>query len=223
MPRKSKDGITWLSHSAIGGMYACPRCFWLFIKKGIKHPEGIQSRLAGRFDRLTKAYFHLFREAGKMPPLIEGKVLGTLENPLQASYSYRYNDAYGLKGQLDECLVLKNRQRIPVDHKTSSGDPRKKDSIDAYGHQLNAYALLLEENGKPTAGFGYLIYYYPDDTTEMHKGVPLVIHIEKLKTDPEAARKELKAAIAILEKPMPEASPTCVFCNWHETLKGLNI
>jgi hypothetical protein len=66
--------IKWLSHSAFEELHRCPRCFWLSYKEGIKLPEGIQSRLANRFDIILKKYFDSYRVKGKLPPLVDGKI-----------------------------------------------------------------------------------------------------------------------------------------------------
>ena len=52
IPDKKKK--TWLSHSGIEGMNRCKRCFYLQYNNKIYHPEGIQSRLANRFDVVFK-------------------------------------------------------------------------------------------------------------------------------------------------------------------------
>ena len=213
----------WLSHSGIEGMYRCPRCFWLQYNKGLRQPEGIVSRLANRFDTILKHYFDLYRTLGEIPPMIEGKVEGKLEYPFQEKYFYDYNEKYGLIGKLDDCLVREDGTYTPVDHKTTSSDPREKDILEAYQHQLNFYALLLEKNKKPTSGFGHLIYYFPEHSDKLDEGMPLQIHIQTLKTDPGQAFKEFLKAIDILEKEMPKSANDCSFCSWHEQLKELNI
>ena len=45
-------------------------------------------------------------------------------------------------------LVREDGTFTPIDHKTASSDPREKDIFEAYQHQLNFYALLLEKNQK---------------------------------------------------------------------------
>lgn len=220
---KEKTKKLWLSHSAIEGMYRCPRCFWLQCNKGLRQPEGIVSRLANRFDVILKKYFDLYRQAGELPPMIEGKVEGKLENPFQEKYFYDYNEKYGLTGRLDECLIRSDGTYTPVDHKTASSDPRAKDILEAYQHQLNFYAFLLEKNKKPTSGFGHLIYYYPEHSDEMHKGAPIYVHVQTLKTSPEQAEKEFLKAIDVLEGNMPKSASNCPFCLWHEKLKELKM
>lgn len=215
----SEKKKTWLSHSGIEGLERCPRCFWLQYKRGIYQPEGIVSRLANRFDGVIKKYFDGYRQKGILPPMVEGKIQGKLENPFQEIYFYSDRDDYGLKGKLDECLVTEEGTFTPVDHKTSSSDPRTKNGIlAAYQSQLDMYAFLLEANKKPSTGIGHLIYFYPDLSSDLHNGFPMVVHIETLKTDPLAAKVKYENAIKVLEAPMPASSKECPFCTWREQM-----
>ena len=79
----SKDGRIWLSHTGLENLERCPRCFWLQYKKGIHHPEGIVSRLANRFDVVLKNYFDIYRKIGEIPPLVQNKLEGKLQNPFE--------------------------------------------------------------------------------------------------------------------------------------------
>lgn len=214
MPYGSKKK-TWLSHSGIETLQRCPRCFWLQYNRGIYQPEGIVSRLPNRFDGVIKRYFDIYRAQGQLPPFIDGKVQGKLQNPFKEIYFYSDNDTYGLKGKLDECLVTGEGFHTPVDHKTSSSDPREKDIFPAYQSQLDMYAFLLESNKKPTTGIGHLIYFYPDTSDTLHDGFPMVVHIQTLQTDPLHAKERFEKAIKVLEGPMPNSSEECPFCAWR--------
>lgn len=212
----------WLSHSGIEGMYRCPKCFWLQYNKGLHQPEGIVSRLANRFDIILKRYFDLYRTSGELPPMIDGQVEGKLEYPFQEKYFWNYNEKYGLTGRLDDCLVRRDGTYTPIDHKTASSDPREKDILEAYQHQLNFYAFLLEKNNKSTSGFGHLIYYYPEHGEELHKGVPIHVHVQTLKTNPKQAEREFLKAVEILETGMPKSSRDCPFCSWYEQVRQID-
>lgn len=209
----------WLSHTGLEALERCPRCFWLQYKLKIPQPEGIVSRLSNRFDRLIKNYFDIYRKQGKIPPVIEGKVEGKLVNPFKEAYFYSVDDDYGFRGNLDELLVTEEGTYTPVDHKTSSSDPRiEREMIAAYQSQLNSYAFLLESNRKKSSGIGHLIYYYPDNGDELHDGVKMAVIVKTLKTDPSTMPSRIKRAINVLENEMPKSSSTCVFCNWRATL-----
>lgn len=208
----------WLSHSGIDVLYRCSRCFWLKYNKNISQPEGITSRLPDRFDRVIKHYFDKFRVKKELPPLVKGRIEGVLEHPFQEKYFYLINEKYGFWGKLDECIINGKNQHIPVDFKTSSSDPRGKPAFPSYQNQLDEFAFLFEVNNKKTAGIGYLIYFYPEESDGLHNGFPMVVHIEKLKTNPDSVMPRLEKAIEILENDIPQASQDCPFCSWYDAL-----
>lgn len=211
----SKDGRIWLSHTSVEVLERCPRCFWLQINKGIRQPEGIVSRLANRFDTVIKNYFDKFRKTGELPPMVKGKLPGRIQNPFQEKYFARINDKYGFYGKLDECLENEAGKLSPVDFKTSSSDPRDKEILSAYQSQIDDYIFLIKENGKKVTGEGFLIYFFPDLGIELHDGFPMIIHIEKLKGDPNRTSARIKNAIEVLEGKIPQSNPDCVFCNYR--------
>lgn len=212
----SKDGRIWLSHTSVEVLERCPRCFWLQLNKGLRQPEGIVSRLANRFDAVIKNYFDSYRTTGKLPPMVKGKIDGKLQNPFQEKYFVRINDKYGFYGKLDECLENEMQELTPVDFKTSSSDPREKETLSAYKSQIDDYVFLLSENGKKVTGNGFLIYFFPDLGVELHDGFPMIIHTQKLKGDPGKTKSRIKNAIKILESDMPKSSPECPFCEYRK-------
>lgn len=219
----ANDKKIWLSHSGLEILYRCPRCFWLKYNKGIEQPEGVVSRLPDRFDRIIKNYFSLYRKIGELPPMIEGKVKGKLENPFQEIYFYSLNEKYGFYGKLDECLISEDKKYTPVDFKTSSSDPREKGTLQAYQNQLDEFSFLLEMNGKKTSGIGHLIYFYPQQSKNLHNGFPMLVHVETIKTKPEEVKPRLLEAIKILEGNIPKPAKDCEFCRWYDQVgKVLN-
>jgi len=211
----------WISHSGLDILYRCPRCFWLKYRRGINQPEGIASRLADRFDRILKSYFNLFRPLGELPPMIQGKIEGKLENPFRETYFYSINEQYGFLAKLDECVVNDQSEKVPVDFKTSSSDPRQRTEVfPAYQHQMDEFAFLLEQNRHKTAGFGYLVYVYPAESDQLHMGFPMIVHVVKLSTHPETVLERLQEGTAVLDGPLPEPSADCPFCRWRESLNG---
>lgn len=212
--------IKWLSHSAIEELNRCPRCFWLSYREGIKLPEGFQSRLANRFDNILKKYFNNYRFQEKLPPIIEGKVKGKLKKPFKEKYYYQFNSDYGFFGKLDECLVDEEGNHIPIDFKTSSSDPRKKEILSSYQNQIDEYLFLLEENGIKTADFGYLIYFFPEMTVELSNGFPMSIYIVKIKRKEKDIKKRIEKAINILNSPIPDPADDCQYCLWFKAVKN---
>lgn len=215
----SKDGRVWLSHTGLETLVRCPRCFWLQYNKGIRQPEGIVSRLANRFDVVLKNYFDSFRLTGELPPMVTGTLEGKLQNPFREKYFVQIDDNYGFFGKLDECLVNEAGEHIPVDFKTSSSDPREKEILSAYQSQIDSYIFIVRENRLKVAGFGYLVYVYPDQSHKLHDGFPMIIHVTKITGDPQNTIKRITNAINVLESKMPSPNPECPFCNWYEKIK----
>ncbi len=186
--------------------------------------------MANRFDIVIKRYFDLYLGTPDLPPMIEGKVEGQLQNPFQEAYFYHHNNPseigaghYGYYGKLDECLVRTDGTHTPVDHKTSSSDPRDKETLPAYQNQLNSYAFLLEQNRRRTSGFGHLIFFFPEHDDKLHEGFKFIIHVVTLKTDPDLAKKKFLEAVTVLEGSIPRPADSCPFCNWYDRLgKELN-
>ncbi|MBD3282317.1 MAG: hypothetical protein GF387_01795 [Candidatus Portnoybacteria bacterium] len=215
-----------LSPSTLNLFLECPRCFWLHINERIHRPRGPFPSLPGGMDDVIKVYFDKYRDQEKLPPEIEGKVEGHLFPDTKLLNKWRdwrtgleyTNEALEttLFGALDDCLETeenKEKKYIPLDYKTRGYPPKEGDSEKYYGNQLSCYSLLLEKNGYPTTGFGYLVYYYPKKVKE--KGsVSFHVKTIKIKADPEEAAKTVKDAIKLLHGPIPSHHSECEYCIW---------
>ena len=174
------------------------------------------SRLANRFDTVLKNYFNMYRP--DLPPMVEGKLQGRLQNPFQEKYFVTIDAKYGFWGKLDECLIDNRNRLVPIDFKTSSTDPRDKDILAAYQEQIDAYIFLLNQNKQAVADFGYLIYVYPDMSKYLHEGFPMIIHFVKLKGNPAQTAKRIAKATEVLEGEIPKPSKDCDFCAWYDKI-----
>jgi len=224
-----RNKLKWLSHTTIEMVNQCKRCFWLKVNKNIKQPEGIQSRLANRFDKVIKNYFDSYRSKNTLPPIIKDRIQGKLQNPFKETYFHSINNKYGFMGKLDECIIYNNFY-VPIDFKTTSSDPalfnspnlepKKIELMNIYKNQIEEYIFLLEKNNLPTDKYGYLIFFYPDFSNEVHNGFPMRVDIKKTKNvEPENALKRIYKAIEILDGPLPSPSSECNFCNWFKNVK----
>lgn len=213
---------TTFSYSSLRLFLECPRCFWLEKARGIRRPETIFPSLPGGMDEIIKRYFDRFRALGQLPPELSGKVEGTLvpDQKLLDAWrarhrGLRYSDketGATLMGLLDDCLVREGRY-LPLDYKTR-GYPAKAETPSYYQDQLNLYALLLQENGYPTAGFGYLVFYHP---LEQNDGGQIAFHMHpvRVETDPQRAREIFRQAVSLLSQSSPPpAERACSFCAW---------
>jgi len=210
-----------LSPSSLSLFEECPLCFWLEKVEGIKRPRGIFPSLPGGMDTIIKSYFDGYRAKGQMPPELRGKVRGALFP--DAGILKRWRSPYNKKdpcyverplnailfGALDDCLVEGNRH-IPLDYKTRGYDLRA-DSSRYYETQLNCYALMLESSGYPTAGFAYLVFYWP---LGLREGGEFTFKVEPVRvtTDIEASRTLFRNAVRLLSSPRPRPNPDCEYC-----------
>ena len=218
-----------LSPSTISLYMECPRCFWLQFNKNIHRPRGIFPSLPGGMDGVIKKYYDKYRRQGKLPPEIEGKVIGKLFDDEKLLKSWQSNwegltyedkelDAV-LKGVLDDCLV-DDGVYIPLDYKTR-GYELKEDTSSYYQHQLDIYCYLLMKNGYKTASFAYLVYYFPRQVAENGR-VDFEVEPKKLETDITRAEKLFKDAVECLkgQEPKRHSDFACEFCNWGSKAFG---
>lgn len=224
---KTKDGKIRLSPSALNVFLECQRCFWLEYRKGLSRPRGPFPSLPGGMDILIKKYFDKYRAVGKLPPELHGQVTGELLADVEVlkkwrswrsglSYYDKQSDAI-LVGALDDCLVDKGMY-IPIDYKTRGFDVTDGGE-NFYRNQLNCYCFLLEANQFPQPNFAYLIYYIPKEIGDQSM-VKFATTLKKVETKAEDALKVFKAAVAVLQGPMPVSHSECHFCLWGSDFVG---
>jgi hypothetical protein len=210
-----------LSASTLKLYLECPRCFWLLFNKRIARPRGPFPSLPTGMDAVLKRYFETYRHRGVLPPLIDGKLNGTLiKQPLSLNFMDAKLNAR-LTGKLDDCLVLVDGRHAPLDHKTRASSPNDTSYTEQYyKFQMDVYSLLLERNGCPISKTAYVIYYYPLDGN-LHEGFPFGVTIHRISTDPEGAYKVFAAALDLLAAPCPSPSDACDFCHWLKMCQAL--
>jgi len=198
----------------------CPCCFWLHFNKNVHRPRGIFPSLPGGMDLVIKKYFDQYR--GKLPPEIDGKVVGQLITDVNLmdkwrnwqtglEYHNKERDAV-LFGALDDCLV-DGDYYVPLDYKTRGFPPNDGDPEKYYQTQLDTYSLLLNANGYKTRDFAYLVYYYPEEVKE-NGIVKFNIKTAKVGTNLERAKKTFCDAVDLLKGPIPKRHSDCDYCSW---------
>lgn len=219
-----------LSPSTLSLYKECPRCFWLQLNEKVQRPRGIFPSLPGGMDIVIKKYFNKYR--GFLPPELDGKIDGVLLEDLSLLNKWR-NWRTGLEyydkkrdavlfGALDDCLVIKNLKlkiknycHIPLDYKTRGFPPRDGDSEIYYQHQLDAYTLMLAENGYKVSNYAYLVYYFPKEVGE-NGVVKFEVKPVKVNTDIDRARKVFQDAVDLLNGKLPKEHSMCEFGLWHK-------
>lgn len=203
-----------LSATTLKLFQECPRCFWLHVNKKIERPRGPFPSLPSGIDRILKVYFDQYRPQKTLPPLIRGKVDGTLASgPLTLGFNDPVTKAR-LWGKLDDCVVLPDQRLAPLDHKTRASAPDDVSYTQRYYQfQMDVYTLLLERNGHQTSRTAYVVYYFPTEG-ELHKGVPFGVAVHKVDTDPGHAYQVFADGCRSLAGPMPPSSEACAYCRW---------
>jgi hypothetical protein len=206
-----------LSASTLKLFQDCPRCFWLHLNQRIERPRGAYPSLPSGIDRVLKSYFEAYRKQGKLPPLISGKVEGTLATtPLTLGFNDPHTQAR-LWGKLDDCVMLPDQRLAPLDHKTRASAPDDVSYTQKYYQlQMDVYTLLLERNGHRTSRTAFVIYYCPVGGA-LHEGFPFGVTVHRVRTDPDAAYEVFHHACRCLENPLPPSGEACEFCRWAES------
>ena len=206
-----------LSATTLKLFQECPRCFWLHVNQKIERPRGPFPSLPSGIDRVLKTYFETYRRQGALPPLIRGKLEGTLASQaLTLGFTDEHTKAR-LWGKLDDCVILPDARLAPLDHKTRASAPADVSYTQQYYQfQMDVYTLLLERDGKRTSRTAYVVYYFPVDGS-LHDGFPFDVAVHHIATRPEAAYQVFLAACACLEAPMPSSGERCEFCRWAST------
>lgn len=174
-----------------------------------------------------------------MPPELEGKIDGVLMDEMDLLNKWRnwrtglqYHDKTHdavLFGALDDCLVKEQKVGpatkllyMPLDYKTRGFPPQEGASEEYYQHQLDAYALMLSENGYKAGNYAYLVYYFPKEVKE-HGVVEFEVQAVKISTDTERIRKMFRDAVQLLKGDLPKehrshinGEAQCEFGLWHK-------
>jgi hypothetical protein len=175
----------------------------------------------------------LFRGTLLLPPILQGKINGTLILSLPKSLNcfIHGNEVWG---KLDECIQLANGSYAPLDHKTRASSPVEIHKTHQF--QMDVYTLLLEKNNYKTDRKAYLVYYFPKldffegnsmqqklklpkDISLSHKSgvtlpLPFEVEVKELKTNPDLAEKVFIEAIDVLSGGIPSPDVNCEFCRW---------
>jgi len=213
-----KDGIEMeykLSPSNLNLLEDCPRCFWLHMVTKIKRPMGPMSSIPIKMDSIIKKYFNKYRDLGKLPPIIEGKVTGWLAVGMPKTLKHEMNNGITVWGRPDDYLKLEDSNIVAFDHKTKSKAPEKVHS--SYQLQLDTYSFLLKNMGYNTTNKAYLAFYYPDEC-ELHQGMPFNCTIIEVITNHSRVDNLVDIAYDILNGELPEVGENCEYCKWEKEI-----
>ncbi len=211
----------FLSPSGINLFLECPRCFWFATNKKIYRPRGPMPSITIGVDTEIKKLFDYYRNIGKIPDFLEGKISGKLISTLPKTMYANFNSRVILYGHLDEAVQLNDGSYVPFDHKTKNKKVESVQNIHpTYKIQIAVYIKLLEEKFKKIQNYGYLAYYYPVYNSEK-KWLDFENDLKKLEVKNEIDQIPLIVhnIIECIEHPVPQPSEKCEYCNWLESIK----
>jgi hypothetical protein len=196
----------------------CKRCFWENMHKGIERPSGPFPSLPSGMDTILKKHFATYATKGELPPELsglEGKVEPFSNQALlkkwQGRNGIRWTDEQGntLYGSVDNILV-QDKKLIVLDYKTR-GFALKEDTVRFYKDQMDIYNLLLEKNGFEVQDFSLLLFYIPQEITNIGEA-RFTTPLERVPVDTKRALDLYQNALGVLSKKRPASEKDCDFC-----------
>lgn len=213
-----------LSPTALNLFTECERCFWLKYSRGEDRPSTPFPSLPSGMDREIKAYFDRHRERNRVPPELESSAIDAVPYPggefLEKCREWRSDPVYErdgavLRGGVDDLLNTRGGKIVVMDYKTRGREPKRDEGVPSYyERQVNLYNLIMESNGHPTADFGLILYYYPEEVTG-NGAISFHTEFREVELDLHHARNVFEDAVRTLQGGEPEPGDGCEFCAWR--------
>ena len=226
-----------LSRSKIDLFLNCPRCFYLDRRLGVGQPPGFPFSLNAAVDRLLKKEFDQHRVQGTAHPLMEAHGIEAVplnhhqleewRDSLRGGITYHHPETnLILTGGVDDLWVNPDGEMIVVDYKATAKDGEV--SLDAawqigYKRQMEIYQWLFRQNHFKVSPVGYFVYCNGRMDREALNGrLDFSIKIIPHKGDDSWVESTVREAHAcLMSDAVPESSPNCDFCLYHQTLNEL--
>ena len=214
-----------LSASKLNLLRECRRCFYDANVFKIERPRGIFPSLPNGVDRVMKEYIDSYRETKRLPPELEHLTGCQLWGNLDSIKKLRHwrsglkatltigGQTVSIIGALDDLIVEADGTHSPYDTKTK-GDLPKDDGSQYYQGQQDIYGLLLDDNGFPISGKGYLHYWYPvvaEGDRMTFKDAFYTVSV-----DHERAKNEIEEAVGLLSGGQPDWNDACEYCRFAQ-------
>jgi hypothetical protein len=210
----------------------CPRCFWISMHaEGIPYQifPGIFSSIDAYGKRLVHGWFDRHQSA---PPWLSrlGKIKGYRNPPHYTKFSILDPQSNVLlRGTPDGILVVQDDSHLIVDYKTAKFTAHQDELFPLYEVQLNAYAVIGEQQGfAPVSGLA-LIYTQPvtDEATAKKDAnvtdagflMEFTAHIQRVDLTPKKIPRLLAKVREIYErKHPPSPKEGCKNCSLLQNL-----
>jgi len=228
MPKRKIDlNHLELSRSQLDLFVACPRCFWLRNRYGVKPPKGYPLALNIAMDQLLKAEFDEYRAAGKLHPiLVENHIEAKLFNDIGKLNEWRNNfrgvrwtdpkSGHTLYGAVDDILEFPDDSLAVLDYKSSGA--KEAHIYDSYQLQIDVYTFLLQRLGYRTAPKGYFAFFLAVKDDGYNGRLPFRSQLLEVTPQPDRIHQLFKDAVALAQsEQVPDSGDECDVCRWdHE-------
>ncbi len=197
----------------------CESCFWLHHTKGWRRPSGPFPSLPSGIDRALKHGFDQARQQGQLQLckhlngagdetlFADVTLLDAFRNPWKGLSYYDADIGATLRGAVDD-LVVSQGKILPLEFKTK-GSPINESTVGYYRGQLDAYALLLEQNGYDIADYALLVFWIPRNVIDFAT-IAFDVQIVRVPISPERSRQRFQVAVKCLRNARP--TKRCPFC-----------
>ncbi len=214
-----------ISRSNLQLMKECPRCFWLYKNKGIGRPRGYPYTLSIAVDTLLKKEFDYYREKGELHPILadygikKAKLYDDWEeikmwrNNFQGlKYFDRNLNAY-LFGAIDDMIEFDNGRLAVIDYKSSGA--KEIEIYDDYKMQMDVYAYILGQLGKPVSDRAFFVFYQVDKENGFEGRLPFKGIVKEVKTNTDYVAGLFDQAVHLAKSDTPPPSHSeCEYCIW---------
>jgi len=213
-----------LSRRKIEDFSKCPRCFWLEVKHGIKPPKTLPLALNLAMDNLLKVHFDEHRQAGKLPPVLQGLGDGVrLFSDTALLKTWRSNrigvnwtdpeSGHILFGAIDDLVEFTDGSVAVVDFKASGANEAKV--YDTYQLQLDTYTFLLQKLGYRTKPEAYLAYFLAVKDNGFDGQLPFKAELVRTPVQPDRVYGLFLEAVKMASSDQaPETGEECDRCRW---------
>ncbi len=229
----SKDSFR-LSRSKIDLFLECPRCFYLDRRLGTGRPPGFPFSLNSAVDALLKKEFDVHRAKGTKHPFMEAYGIDAVpfkhekmdewRDSLRRGVTYLHEPTnFLVTGGVDDIWQNPGKELLVVDYKATSKDGEV--NIDAewqvsYKRQIEVYQWLLRKNGFEVSDTGYFVYVNGDtDKEAFDRKLEFDVKVIPYEGDDGWIEDVLMKARKTLEEDnIPEPSPECDYCAYHQAV-----
>lgn len=199
----------------------CPRCFWLYVGRGIARPSGPPFTINNAIDFLLKQEFDEHRKNGTAHYLIKREGIDAVPFMHDDIDKWRHNftgiqvehkrSGFLVFGAVDDIWIDSKGNLIVVDYKASGA--QKGELYDSYKRQMEIYQWLLRQKGFTVNDRGYFVYARVDKEKGFGNGnLHFAIDVQPYDGDDAWVEGKIMEAKKCLGLPMPEADPECDYC-----------